>query len=37
VEIIDISVPIRSGMTVYEGDPAVRLGKSAELAKGHIA
>ena len=37
MEIIDISVPIRDGGVVYEGDPSVRIGRVAELAKGHIA
>jgi arylformamidase len=34
VEIIDISVPIRSGMVTYPGDPIVRLERAASIASG---
>jgi arylformamidase len=37
IEIIDISVPIRPGMVVYEGDPDVRLERSRSIAEGAIA
>jgi arylformamidase len=34
VEILDISVAIRSGMIVYHGDPPVELQRVADLARG---
>jgi arylformamidase len=37
VEIIDISVPIRPGMIVYEGDPEVHLERAASIADGATA
>jgi arylformamidase len=37
VEIIDISVPIRPGMIVYEGDPDVRLERVLSIADGASA
>ncbi|HKF13600.1 MAG TPA: hypothetical protein VKB13_00030 [Gaiellaceae bacterium] len=30
VEIFDVSVPVRSGMPVYPGDPEVRLERVSE-------
>ncbi len=35
--VIDISVPIRSGMIVYEGDPGVRVSPHLEIARGDPA
>src|SRR6202162_5383866 len=35
--IYDISVPIRSGMPVYEGDPGVDIQPWSALAKGDSA
>jgi arylformamidase len=35
--IIDISLPIRPGMVVYEGDPAVHLGRALSIADGASA
>jgi arylformamidase len=37
VEIIDISVPIRPGMIVYEGDPTVVLERALSIADGATA
>jgi arylformamidase len=37
VEQIDISVPIRPGMVVYEGDPDVRLERAQSIADGATA
>ncbi|MDX6717480.1 MAG: arylformamidase, partial [Baekduia sp.] len=37
MEIIDISVPIRTGMVVYEGDPPVRVELVAAIAAGELA
>jgi arylformamidase len=37
VEIIDISVPIRPGMIVYEGDPTVVLQRALSIADGATA
>jgi arylformamidase len=37
VEIIDVSVPVRPGMALYPGDPAVTLERVASLAGGDIA
>jgi arylformamidase len=34
VEIVDISVPIRPGMIVYEGDPDVHLERVLSIADG---
>lgn len=34
MEIFDVTVPVRSGMVVYEGDPPVRLGAHMALAAG---
>jgi arylformamidase len=33
----DITVPIRGGMVVYEGDPDVTLVRATSLAEGHLA
>ena len=35
--IYDISVPIRSGMPIYEGDPPVKIEPASSLAKGDSA
>jgi arylformamidase len=37
MEILDVSVPVRDGMVVYEGDPEVRLERVSSLADGAIA
>jgi arylformamidase len=37
VEIIDISVPVRPGMVVYEGDPPVVLERALAIADGATA
>ena len=37
METIDISVPIRPGMIVYEGDPDVRLERAQSIADGATA
>jgi arylformamidase len=37
VKIIDISVPIRPGMIVYEGDPDVHLERVLSIAEGAVA
>ena len=37
MKIIDISVPIRPGMVVYESDPDVRLERARSIADGAIA
>lgn len=34
VEILDVSVPIREGMVIYPGDPAVKLELAAAIAHG---
>jgi len=34
---IDVTVPIRSGMVVYEGDPEVRLERTASMDRGDLA
>ncbi|MCC6381406.1 MAG: cyclase family protein [Dehalococcoidia bacterium] len=34
---IDITVPIREDMPVYEGDPAVAIGRAAAIARGDRA
>ncbi len=36
VQIIDISVPVRPGMIVYEGDPDVELSRAQSIASGAI-
>ena len=35
--LIDISLPIREGMIVYEGDPGISIGSSASLERGDPA
>src|ERR1041384_908147 len=35
--IYDVTVPIRSGMPIYEGDPPVKIGAAAALAQGDSA
>lgn len=37
MEIIDISVPIRTGMIIYPGDPEVRLERVKAIADGESA
>jgi arylformamidase len=37
LQIIDISVPIRPGMIVYEGDPDVHLDRAVSIADGAAA
>src|SRR6266404_7952119 len=37
MKIYDVTVPIRSGMPVYEGDPGVEIKAWSELAKGDSA
>jgi arylformamidase len=37
VELIDITVPIRSGMVTYPGDPEVTVERVASLAAGALA
>jgi arylformamidase len=37
VEIIDITVPIRPGMIVYEGDPEVHLERALSITEGATA
>lgn len=37
MEIIDISVPIRPGMVVYDGDPEVHLNRALSIADGATA
>ena len=37
MEIFDISVPIRTGMVTYPGDPQVRLERVASIADGAAA
>ena len=34
---IDVSVPVRGGMIVYDGDPTVRVEPWAEIAAGDLA
>jgi arylformamidase len=34
---IDVSVPLRDGMVVYEGDPPARIERVAEIARGDMA
>src|SRR5256714_3705712 len=35
--IYDVTVPIRSGMPIYEGDPPVKIEAASSLAKGDSA
>jgi arylformamidase len=37
VEIIDVSVPIRTGMVTYPGDPEVRLERVSSIPDGAVA
>ena len=37
MKIYDISVPIRPGMPIYEGDPGVKIEPWSALAKGDSA
>jgi arylformamidase len=37
MEIYDITVPIREGMVVYEGDPEVRLERVHAIERGDVA
>jgi arylformamidase len=37
MKIFDITVPIRSGMPIYEGDPPVKIEAASSLAKGDSA
>jgi arylformamidase len=37
MEIIDVSVPVRPGMVIYPGDPAVRLEGVTSMADGDLA
>ncbi|MEZ0284450.1 MAG: cyclase family protein [Thermoleophilia bacterium] len=34
---IDVSVPVRTGMVVYDGDPEVRIERVMEIARGDLA
>jgi arylformamidase len=34
---IDVSVPVRTGMIVYDGDPPVRIERVMEIARGDLA
>jgi arylformamidase len=34
---IDVSVPVRTGMIVYDGDPQVRVERVTEIARGDLA
>ncbi len=34
---IDVSVPVRTGMIVYDGDPEVRIEPAMEIARGDLA
>lgn len=36
-KLYDVTVPIRSGMPVYEGDPEVRITRTASIADGAMA
>ena len=36
MRMFDVTVPIRSGMTVFEGDPDVRLARVQSIADGAI-
>jgi kynurenine formamidase len=35
--LIDISVPIRSPMPIYDGNPVVRLERVLSIPEGHAA
>ncbi len=37
LEILDITVPVREGMVVYDGDPEVRLQRVSAIADGALA
>jgi arylformamidase len=37
VEIIDVSVPLRTGMVTYPGDPEVRLERVSSIPEGAVA
>ena len=37
MEIIDVSVPIRTGMVTYPGDPEVRLERVSSIPEGAVA
>lgn len=37
MRLIDITVPIRAGMVVFPGDPAVRLERTSSIATGDLA
>jgi arylformamidase len=37
VEIIDVTVPIRTGMVTYPGDPEVRLERVSSIPEGAVA
>jgi arylformamidase len=34
---IDVSLPVRTGMVVYDGDPEVRIERVMEIARGDLA
>ena len=34
---LDVSVPVRTGMVVYDGDPEVRIERVMEIARGDLA
>jgi len=34
---IDVSLPVRTGMVVYEGDPVVRIERVADIGRGDLA
>jgi arylformamidase len=37
MEVYDVTVPVRAGMAVYDGDPPVRLTRHAAMAGGALA
>ena len=37
MEIFDVSVPLRTGMVVYPGDPEVRLERWSSISEGAVA
>src|ERR671915_2127976 len=37
MELFDITVPVREGMPIYEGDPPVNLTAHASMAAGDLA
>jgi arylformamidase len=37
MKVLDVSVPVRPGMIVYEGDPEVRLERVLAIAAGELA